>query len=86
MLVMEKRTVILGDACNLRVFLFKEEASSVEEYYKAFVNFQNKYADCYDQILMSHGPAKADIRLLPDIVATGYDILTGRWKNREYSL
>lgn len=54
-LIQEERTLILGDACNPKVFLFSEEASTVAGYRAALSTFLNKYGKLFDNVYMSHG-------------------------------
>ncbi|MDB8711057.1 MBL fold metallo-hydrolase [Mediterraneibacter gnavus] len=77
-LIEEERNVILGDACNRRVFLFSEEASNVEQYCDTCRSFQNRYRKFYDRTYMSHGPETLDISLIPNMIETCEDILAGR--------
>lgn len=54
MLFKENRSLLMGDTCNPSVFLFDEEALSVEEYLENLHCFQ-KYDNLYDRIWISHG-------------------------------
>lgn len=54
MLFKENRSLLMGDTCNPSVFLFDNEALSVEEYLENLNCFQ-KYDALYDKIWISHG-------------------------------
>lgn len=75
-LIKEERNVILGDACNRRVFLFSEESSTVAEYRKACYEFQSAYGTLFDTLYMSHGPLTLDYSLLQNMIDTCDDILS----------
>ena len=77
-LIKEERSVILGDACNRRVFLFSEESSTVAEYRKACYEFQDAYGDLFDTLYMSHGPLTLDYSLIQNMIDTCDDILAGK--------
>lgn len=77
-LIKEERNVILGDACNRRVFLFSEESSMVAEYRKACYEFKTSYGKLFDTLYMSHGPLTLDYSLLQNMIDTCDDILAGR--------
>lgn len=74
----EERSVILGDACNRRVFLFSEESSTVAQYRDTCEAFWKKYQNRIDTLYMSHGPETLDISLLHNMIDTCHDILAGR--------
>lgn len=77
-LIKEERNVILGDACNRRVFLFSDESSTVAEYRKACYEFMSSYGELFDTLYMSHGPLTLDYSLLQNMIDTCDDILGGR--------
>ena len=72
----EERSVILGDACNRRVFLFSEESSTVAQYRDACAAFWEKYQNQVDTFYMSHGPETLDISLLQNMIDACDDILS----------
>lgn len=74
----EERSVILGDACNRRVFLFSEESSTVGQYRNACAAFWEKYRNLVDTFYMSHGPETLDISLVQNMIDTCDDILCGK--------
>lgn len=74
----EERSVILGDACNRRVFLFSKESSTVGQYRDACVKFWEKYGNRIDTFYMSHGPETLDISLVQNMIDTCDDILSGK--------
>lgn len=74
----EERSVILGDACNRRVFLFSKESSTVGQYRDTCAEFWEKYGNRVDTFYMSHGPETLDISLVRNMIDTCNDILSGK--------
>lgn len=78
-LIEERREMILGDACNPRVFLFGPESSSVEEYRSSVLDFKKRYASAFDTAYLSHGPSNTiDPAILDDCAELCTDIMEGR--------
>ena len=64
MLLPQVRTLLLGDACNSRTFLFGGESTSIEEYQESLIRLEHAVAGKYDVVLSSHG----DGWLFPGII------------------
>lgn len=77
MLIRQERMLLLGDACNGRVFLFDEEASSVESYCQSLMHLC-QWEDAFDTALFSHGPAVQPKTMLHGCIRVAQDILNGR--------
>lgn len=69
--------LILGDACNGRVFLFDEEASTVAAYCQSLEHLL-KWEERFDTALFSHGPAVQPKAMLRGCISVAQDILAGR--------
>ncbi len=76
MLLRQERMLILGDACNSRVFLFDDEASSVSEYRKSLEKLLAQDG-LYDTALFSHGPAVQPKAMAAGCTAVADEILAG---------
>jgi len=76
-LIREERMLILGDACNGRVFLFDEEASSVAAYQRSLQQL-TAYAPLYDTALFSHGPAVQPKEMVQGCLDLTAEILASR--------
>ena len=72
----EERTILFGDACNPAVFLWDQEAVSVEEYRESLLHLKT-YEDRYDTIYLSHGMTTVDKAILDNVIAVCDDILQG---------
>lgn len=77
LLIAEKRTLILGDACNGFTFLFDENSSTVEEYREQLLAIQKRLRGRYDRIYLSHGEAEFPVELLDGVIGVCDDILSG---------
>lgn len=77
MLIRQEQMLLLGDACNGRVFLFDEEASTVETYRQSLLRLLT-WEDCFDTALFSHGPAVQPKAMLRGCIQVAEEILAGQ--------
>lgn len=71
-----ERTILFGDACNPSVFLWANEASSVEEYRETLLELKKREGD-YDKVYLSHGPKLIGKEILDGVILVCEDILSG---------
>ena len=76
LLVIEDRTLIIGDACGEFTFMFRKETSTIEKYYET-LNKLNDLSERYDLILRQHGSCTSPKNLITDNIDTVNDILNG---------
>lgn len=62
-----ERTILFGDACNPSVFMWDEEAATIEEYRENLQKLKG-YEDQYDTVILSHGPIKVDKSVLDEVI------------------
>ena len=67
---------MFGDACNPSVFLWADEASSVEEYRETLLELKKREGD-YDKVYLSHGPKLIGKEILDGVILVCEDILSG---------
>lgn len=72
-----ERTILFGDACNTSVFLWADEASSVEEYRETLLELKKREGD-YDKVYLSHGPKLIGKEILNGVISVCDDILSGK--------
>ena len=77
MLLIQDRAMLLGDACNSRVFLFGQEACSVQRYRRLLDDLMAMDGR-YDTALFSHGPAIQPKSIIRGVMDVADDILAGR--------
>jgi glyoxylase-like metal-dependent hydrolase (beta-lactamase superfamily II) len=77
-LLVEERTLLLGDACNFFTFLFDEYALGVTSYEKTLIELDRKTNGRYDRVYLSHGDGNAPKEMLDSVIAVCEDIKTGR--------
>jgi hydroxyacylglutathione hydrolase len=77
-LLVEERTLILGDACNYFTFLFDEYALGVTSYEKTLIELDRKTKGRYDRVYLSHGDGDAPKEMLDSVLAVCEDIKAGR--------
>ena len=78
MLIREERTILLGDACNDRTFLFDEFAASVPDYRAALMTLDAQTAGQYDRVLLSHEDGEGVPDMLRRVIEVCDDMLAGR--------
>lgn len=77
MLFKERRSLLMGDTCNPSVFLFDQEALTVEEYRENLIHFR-KYEPLYDRIWLSHGDGNPmPKKLIEECICVCDTILSG---------
>lgn len=74
-LIPEERSVIMGDACNTRVFLFDSDACPVSEYRQNLLDFQAAHGSRYDTVYLSHAFDTVPKTVLEDCVELCGEIL-----------
>lgn len=77
LLIVEKRILILGDACGVATFLFKPESSSVEKFTET-LNMLKSHEDEYDIILRQHGTCKSEKSIIDENLEACKLILEGK--------
>lgn len=73
-LLKEIRTLLLGDACNDRTFLFDQEACSVAQYQESLRSLQGFDAE-YDKVWFSHGPLEQEKGIVDECLKLTEEIL-----------
>lgn len=73
----EERTILFGDACNMSLFLWDAEATSVEEYRESLLRLK-QHEKRYDTVYMSHGMLKVDKKVLDGSIQVCEEILNGK--------
>jgi hydroxyacylglutathione hydrolase len=77
-LLVEERTLLLGDACNFFTFLFDEYALGVTSYEKTLIELDRETKGRYDRVYLSHGDGDAPKEMLDSVLAVCEDIKAGR--------
>jgi hydroxyacylglutathione hydrolase len=77
-LLVEERTLLLGDACNFFTFLFDEYALGVTSYEKTLIELDKITKGRYDKVYLSHGEGDAPKEMLDSVLAVCEDIKAGR--------
>lgn len=72
-----ERTILFGDGCNPSVFLWADEASSVEEYKEVLLELKKREGE-YDKVYLSHGPKLIGKEILDGVIGVCEDILNGK--------
>jgi glyoxylase-like metal-dependent hydrolase (beta-lactamase superfamily II) len=67
-LIVEERTLILGDACNHSTFLFDQNSYSVEKYRASMRHLDEQTKGKYDQVYLCHHEAVAPSEILHQII------------------
>lgn len=80
----EERTMLFGDACNPSVFLWDEEASSVEEYLESLEHMKT-IEGRYDQVYLSHGAPTVDKHILDNVMEVCREIIQGEEAGQPFS-
>ena len=83
MLCKEERWILFGDACNTAVFLFGDEALTVEEYIENLSVLEN-VRDEYDTIILSHMPWTAKKTIVREVKELRQDIMDGKNDPEEF--
>lgn len=76
-LVPEKRTLILGDACNNATFLFDNDSLSVEEYMENLISVKERLVGRYDTVCLCHHVMTAPEDMMESVIGVCRDILDG---------
>jgi hydroxyacylglutathione hydrolase len=77
-LLVEERTLLLGDACNFFTFLFDEYALGVTSYEKTLIELDRETKGRYDRVYLSHGDGDAPKEMVDSVLAVCEDIKAGR--------
>lgn len=77
MLLPEERTLLLGDACNSRTFLFDDYSLTVEEYQASLCRLREKLTGRYDTVLASHGDGWLAPEVIDESIALCDAVLAG---------
>ncbi len=73
----EERTILFGDACNMSLFIWDEEATSIEEYRESLLHLK-QHESRYNTVYMSHGMLSVDKKVLDGSIQVCEDILNGK--------
>lgn len=73
----QERTILFGDACNNALFIWDEEATSIEEYLESLEHLK-QHENRYDIVYLSHGPLTADKKILDGVMEACGDVLAGK--------
>lgn len=73
----EERTILFGDACNNGLFIWAEEATSIEEYLESLIRLK-KHETRYDTVYMSHGEVTVDKRVLDGSIEVCREVMDGK--------
>lgn len=76
-LIVEERTLILGDACNFFTFLFGEDCLGITSYKKSMQELDKETKGLYDRVYLSHGTGDAPKEMLSSVIELCEDILIG---------
>lgn len=82
-LLREERTLLLGDACNPRTFLFDTNCTGVKTYKKSLEKLKGETDGKYDRVYLSHGHMPGEqprtfAEMIESNIAVCDDILAGR--------
>ncbi|MEH7097694.1 MBL fold metallo-hydrolase [Neobacillus vireti] len=77
-LLVEERTLLLGDACNFFTFLFDEFSLGITSYENMLRELDEKTAGGYDKVYLSHGDGDAPKEMIESVIALCEDIKAGR--------
>jgi hydroxyacylglutathione hydrolase len=77
-LLVEERTLLLGDACNFSTFLFDEHTLGVTSYENTLKELDIKTKGRYDRVYLSHGDGDAPKEMLDSVLEVCEDIRAGR--------
>lgn len=72
-----ERTILFGDACNPSVFLWDEEATSVEKYRDSLLRLKERENE-FDRVLISHCAPDVDKKVLDGVIEVCDEILAGK--------
>ncbi|MCM3033837.1 MBL fold metallo-hydrolase [Niallia sp. MER 6] len=76
-LIVEERTLLLGDACNFFTFLFDEFSLGITSYQNILRELNERTTGRYDKVYLSHGSGDAPREMLDSILALCEDIKAG---------
>jgi glyoxylase-like metal-dependent hydrolase (beta-lactamase superfamily II) len=73
----EERSILFGDACNTALFIWDEEATSIEEYRESLLRLKT-YEDRFDTVYMSHVVTTVDKKVLDGSIQVCEEIMNGK--------
>lgn len=73
-LLVEERTLLLGDACNFFTFLFDEFSLGVTSYEKNLFELEKQTRGRYDKVYLSHGDGDAPKDMISSVIQVCEDI------------
>lgn len=76
-LIVEERTLLLGDACNFFTLLFDEYSLGITSYEKKMLELDKQTKGRYDRIYLSHRDGDAPKEMLDSVIAVCEDIKAG---------
>lgn len=76
-LLVEERTLLLGDACNFFTFLFGDAPLGITSYEKSMIELDKQTKGRYDKVYLSHGDGDAPKEILDSVIELCEDIKKG---------
>lgn len=76
-LMVEERTLLLGDACNFFTFLFGNAPLGIASYEKSMIELDKQTKGRYDKVYLSHGDGDAPKEILDSVIELCEDIKKG---------
>jgi hydroxyacylglutathione hydrolase len=77
-LIVEERTLFLGDACNLFTFLFDENSLGLTSYEENLKKLDAETKGRYDKVYLSHGEGDTSKDMIASVIQVCEDIKAGR--------
>lgn len=74
----QERSILFGDACNVAVFIWDKEATTIETYYKNLQRIKTDYEKRYDTVYLSHGALKIDKGILDGVMEVCQEVMDGK--------
>lgn len=77
-LLIEERTLFLGDACNFFTFLFAKDSLGITSYEENLKKLDAETDGRYDKVYLSHGEGDASKDMIVSVIQVCEDIKAGR--------
>jgi hydroxyacylglutathione hydrolase len=78
MLIVEERTLFLGDACNFFTFLFDKNSLGLTSYEENLKKLDAETKGRYDKVYLSHGEGDASKDMIASVIEVCEDIKAGK--------
>lgn len=79
----EERSILFGDGCNTSLFIWDEEATSIEEYRESLLNLK-KHENRYDTAYLSHAFTTVDKKVLDGSIKVCEEVMNGIADNQPF--